>query len=366
MSVYVIELILIWIFNIGFLYTARGRYQKGRKLFLFVTLIMMTVVLGLRPSSVGEDTGHYIDIFLKTVDVSWIDIFTRLRIVWRVIYGFHDTIENGFLFLAKSIHLICDYPQVFLFAIAAVTMGAFGKFIFDNSEDVFLSTYVLLCECIYMSAFNGARQIMALSIGINAYTALKEDKTRKAVAIVVLAALFHNSALVYLLMIPFMRMKKKGQERIYKRFKYVLIVCLMIPMLLPIAEMLLPYILPRYASYFENNYWSINVRGTLILWALELYLVLLMYKHHFRKENSFELSSMILIYLMFEMIAFSHTAFNRVAWYYRGFLILFFPTAINGIENKGYRKLVKCALLVLLTLAFLSYANVESRSYSIF
>jgi len=325
---------------------------------------MMTIVLGLRSNSVGEDTEHYVDIFEKSVNIEWVEIFTKLRIVWRVDGKFQDTIENGFLFIAKLVHLFTNSPQAFLMIIAVLTMGCFGKFIYDNSVNVFLSTYVLMCECLYMSAFNGARQILALSIGINAFTLIRKKKVKSGIAIILLASLIHNSAIIYFLMIPFVILKSENIIRIYKKFKYVIIGCILVPCFLPLVNLLFTYFLPRYSSYFSNNYWSINIGGTMVLWILELLLILMLYRYHFRECDSFELAALVMIYLMLEVVSFQYSAFSRVAWYYRGFLILFFPAAIKGLRKGSNRKVLTYLLLTLLTLAFLSYARVDSRTYS--
>lgn len=364
MTIYIIEIVFIWIFNFLCFHTTIGRYQNKKKLFLFLSLTMMTLVLGLRSNGVGEDTQHYVDIFEKSVNLDWIRVFTKFRIVWRMVDGFPDTIENGFLLLTKSVRFFTDNPQVFLLVIAALTMGCFGRFIYDNSEDVFLSTYVLMCECIYMSAFNGARQILALSIGINAFTLLKRGKIKSAIGVMALAGLIHNSALIYLLAIPLMLVKGKKEAGTYKRFKYVFFVCALVPFLLPVVNLIFSHLFLRYSMYFENNYWSVQVGGTMLLWAFELLLILMLYRKRFHPEGSFELSALVLIYLMLEAIAFEHSAFSRVAWYYRGFLILFFPVAVKGIPREGNKRMMAFVLLVLLTLVFISYARVDTRTYS--
>lgn len=366
MTIWIVELFMIWIFYFLCFHTTFGKVFNRKKLFLSFTLTMMMLVLGLRSNFVGEDTNHYVEIFNKSTDIMWFEIFTKLRIVWRIIADFNDEIENGFLFIAKFTHIFTDNPQLFLLAIAALTMAGFGKFIYDNSEDVFFSVYILMCECLYMSAFNGARQILAVSIGINAYTLMQKKRFIKALAIITLAIMVHNSAAVFLLTYVVFLLKTENHTANFKRFKYFFAFCASIVCILPFINWLLHHLLPRYTAYFSNNYWEINVGGTMLLWIIELGLIFYMYNRHFYKNNAFELSALVLVYLTLEIISFRYSIFGRLAWYYRGFLLLFLPMSIEGIKERKNRQIIKYVLFVLLTLAFISYGRVDSRNYSFF
>lgn len=364
MKIYIIQLVLIWINYFLCFRTSFGKNKNRKKIFLFLTLSNMFLVLGLRSNNVGEDTGHYVTIFRETVNIGWHEVFTKLRITWRVDGGFQDKIENGFVLIAKTVHLFTDNPQIFLLVVAGLTMFFFGKFIYDNSNSVFLSTYVLLCECIYMSSFNAARQILAVAIGINAYTFLKSKKVKTAIVIIILAGMIHSSAIVYFLLFLIDGIKAKTSIINKRRFKYILFVSALIPCSLPIVEFIFSHTIPRYTAYFVNNYWTVDIGGTMIIWALELFMVMMLYNYHFEQENSFEVSAYVIIYLVLEMISFKISVFGRLAWYYRGFLIAFFPIALDGFREKRTKQLFGIVLILLLTMAFISYARADTRIYS--
>lgn len=366
MYIYVIELVVIWLNNLLCFHSSFGRNRK--KLFLFLTLTMMTLVLGLRSNNVGEDTEHYIHIFDCAASVSWGDIFSsRFKTVYYVFPdGFADKIENGFLILIKIIRWFTVNPQMYLLIIAGLTMSFMAKFIFDNSTDVFFSTYILLCECLYMFAFNGVRQMLALSIGVNAYTLLKRKKNCCAVAAILLAAYIHNSALLFFALCPIVLFGQKAGYRKYKMFKYVVGCAILIPLLLPIIERLTTIFLPRYTAYFAQNYWEAKVGGTAVLWLTEALLILFMHRQKFRYEETFEFASIIAMYLMLEMIGLKITAVSRLAIYFRAFLILFFPKALQSLSCSKFRKIIAYGIYALITLAFLSYAQTDARAYAMF
>ena len=369
MAIWVIEIAFIWLFKFISFRTNLVHENKRKKLFLILSFTMMTLILGFRSNYVGEDTMHYVAFFEKTYEFEWIDIFTGLRVNWVNEVPWPDTMEVGFAFIAKLVHVFTDNAQYYLCIIAIITSIGFSNFIYKNcysNEDVFLGTYVYMCECLYMMAFNGARQVLAISIGINSYNFIKRKKYIKGLLLIIFASLFHNSAIVLTLMIPFMMLRSGRKERYYKSFKYILVGCIMIPCLIPVMNMVLSIILPRYTEYFKNNFWEIQIGKSSILWIIELLFVVRFYRSHFKNNWSFELSLTTVIYLMFELISLSISAFNRLAWYFRSFLILFFPIAVTSIKKVNICNAVRAIIYILLTLLFLAYGNVESRNYIFF
>lgn len=362
MYIHIIGLILLFVFGGIFLNSSWG---KNRKYFLVCSFSMMALILGLRSNTVGEDTEHYVDIFLKASGVSWQDmISSRFKTVYSIDqFGYKDKIENGFLVITKIIKLFTDSSQIYLLILAGITCYCFAKFIKDNCQDVFMPTYIFMCESMYMYSFNGVRQMMALSIGINAYTLLKGKKIKKAIGLILLAAFIHNSALIYFALFPIFLIKKKNQERNYKLFKYSVVACIVIPFLLPVVKIIISYILPRYIPYLTTSYWQAQLGGTIILWILEILLILYMYKQRFYVDESYNLATLTLIYLMLEGIGLQFTGIGRLALYFRGFLVCFFPVSLSYFRGKN-RQIIKLIIYVLLLLLFFSYARTSTRQYS--
>ena len=61
MIIYVIILFLIIMYSM-YPYLKHNSKQS-RRIFLYLAFITMTIVLGLRGESVGEDTKHYLNVF---------------------------------------------------------------------------------------------------------------------------------------------------------------------------------------------------------------------------------------------------------------------------------------------------------------
>lgn len=357
--------LLIFVFTCGLILNQNPKSRIARIVFLFLTFGTMTIILGLRGETVGEDTKHYLTMFRYADQVSWKDMVrgTGFRTVWFIDqYGFHDTVENGWLALCKLVHLFTYNGQVFLFLVSALTCGLFAKFIYDNSVSVFYSTVIFMCESMFMFSFNGARQILAVALTLQAYTALKRRKIKTSVVFVLLAALIHNTALVAFALFPFVLIKEKGS---YKKFKYAIVVVALSPFVVMMLKTAISRLIPRYTLYFTTNYWTNSVGGSAVLWIAEFALILVMYAKKFRVENSFQYSCFTLMYLAFELMGLQVSVFGRVAYYFRAFLILFFPCANLYFSNKS-RRVIGYAIIILLILLFFSYARSDARIYSFF
>ncbi len=323
------------------------------------------MVLGLRGFNVGEDTPHYLHIFRQAEYVSWSDMLhsTGMRTAYYTNqYGYTDTIENGFLALAKIIHWFTDDGQVFIFVVATLTCGLFARFIYDNCEKVFYPTFIFLCESMFMFAFNGIRQLLAVSITIQVYTLLKAKKWKQAVVVILFASLFHNVALIGFVLFPIMLVK---HDKKYKLFKYAMIAAIAGPVFIVYAQNLITKLFPRYTAYFSVNYWQNSLGGSTILLLIEFVFLMIMYEKKFKTEDSFNLATLILIFIACELAGLKISVFSRVGYFFRAYLLLFLPDA-EKYFSRNSRIIVRIVLMILLILFYLSYAQTEARVYSFF
>lgn len=359
-----IYIILILAIGLCGLYPYSQRNSKqSRKIFLFLSFSMMTIILGFRGANVGEDTNHYLNIFKHAQYVKWSDMLhsTGMRTAYFTDqYGYTDTIENGFLVIAKIVHWFTDNGNVFLFVVAGITCFLFAKFIYDNCEKVVFPTIIFLCESTFMIAFNGVRQILAAAITVQAYTLLKEKKWKSAVIVILLASLIHNVSLICIALLPMALIKPKKE---YQSFKYAILVAIASPFIVVFAQSIILRLFPRYTAYFSVNFWGNSLGGTTILWIAEFVLILIMYKKKFKVKDSFKTSCLILIYLACELMGLKITMFSRVGWFFRPYLMIFLPQCKYYFGKKTWR-LVQGILIVMLIFLYFSYASTPARTYT--
>ena len=359
----------IYIFEMCFvLFAGTLLYSKkiSKKFFLIFSFFFMALVLGFRGQNVGEDTAHYIDVFEKTNYISWKTLFTSgTDVVYETIWNVDRSMEVGYLLLNKCIRIFTSNAQVLLIVVAFATCHLMAKFVYDNCRKVFLPTYIVLCESLYMQSFNLARQTLAIAIGLQAYTLLKERSRHsiiKAIIVIFVAFLFHKSALVLLLLIPLYLVK---DDR--KGMKYIIIGSIAMPFFVTTISKLIFIIIPRYAGYFENNYWEVNAGGVILLWIIELFMVLHIFKKYKNSDGKeiFIATACIAFYISLELVGLKFTVFTRITLYFRTFLIFLFPYFSRYLRPKS-RLMYRIGLIGLLSIFFLRYASTPARLYYFF
>ncbi|TPG01903.1 EpsG family protein, partial [Clostridium perfringens] len=349
-------LLLIYIFFIGYIFRTK---IKNRKYFLVLAFSVMALVVGLRAAGVGEDTSMYIDVARASEHLSWKQIFLEFpKSTWSINeYGFNNKMDTLFLLINKVIMTIFNQPHMVIILCSILTNALFAKFIYDNTDKVFLATIVYLCDYIFMMSFNGMRQCLAISIAIQSHKKFKEKEMLKGVLYIILGGLIHQSALIYLLFIPFWFIKNKRNF-----LKYIIIVAILLPNMITFIQKIVMIFSPYYASYLTTSYWNASLGGTLLLWLFIIILIIYLLLIKVNNDELYILIYYLLFYLSFEIIGIKFTAISRVALFFRTYLILFIPLSSKYMnKNKIYFYL---AVFILFIFEFISYASSPARAYS--
>lgn len=364
MLIYIILLIAIFLYG---LLLRTNPTNKGMKLiFLTLSFLSCTLVLGLRGYTVGEDTAQYINIFNSTNTIPLKEILNPVAktTYFTDVYGYTNKVENGFLIWCKIIHTVSNNPQVFLVLTAGLTCFLFAKFIYDNcNEDVFFPTIVFLCESTFMLSINLTREMLACAIALQAYTFLKNQKLWQALVIIFIAFTVHNSALITLILIPILLIKPKNTQY---AFDLAFAFAIFLPFIVILMQNTISKLFPTYALYYTKNYYQNSFGiGTALLMLFEIISIIYMYRKKFIVPNSDKISLLILIYIAFEIVAYKIVMFSRIALYFRVYLIIFFNKVFQTI-NSNYKSIIKYILLIILVIFYLSFATSDSRNYVFF
>lgn len=355
MTVYIIE--YLFIIFVGILYRNK---KIDNHIFVKLSFISMALLLALRASSVGEDTRHFIDIFNYSQNISWNNaLLSGLDVTYATVYNATLSVESGFIILSKIIGLFTSSGQWFVAIVSFITCFLFGKFIIDNSKDAFFSTYVFLCESLFMNSFNLMRQLLALSIAIQSYTLMKKKKTKLAVLIILFASCFHRTVIVWLFLILLMKVKDKK-----KAIRYAIIGLISINFLMPVIQRIVVLLFPRYQNYFITNYWTSSIGNIVILWIIEIVICALLYKKRIDNDNYVPVISNI-FYLGFEFMGLNMTFFSRIGMNFRVLLLLLFPQA-EVLFSDNSKKIYRIGIMVILAILYFSYAGTSARTYSFF
>ena len=172
---------------------SRGSLLRRSCLFLIALILMVPAILR---QETGNDYLRYVEFFhLASIDA-------------------YVPTEAGFNWLAKAVYGLCGYENyLLLFAIYAVmTILVMLTVIRQQAENFCFSFFLFMMFGYYFQSFNTMRYYFALSLSLLAMTCLLRRKYAGFVILVLLASLFHKTALITLLLYPVAARRWKKRE----------------------------------------------------------------------------------------------------------------------------------------------------------
>lgn len=374
MLIYFVLAPIILLYGIG---TKANRSDRRKRKFLIFSFVLMILLAGLRAPSVGIDLArHYAIRFEQIASYNWGQIpqFSAL-----------STYEIGYCYFCKLISTINPNVQFFIFVTSAIVYGTMGYLIYKKSQDVILSTMLVIFSCQYYMYMNIIRQALAVSIVLIGYIVLDRSHRLipdyiKFVLFVLLASTFHDSAILCLVMILFDRMKFKRKD-IFLGGVITVICYVLYAKLFVLVANLISNDSGNYATYMEKageNVGNINLQSiaSLVLTAgaflIGVYVLVWKSRKHgepqrvstdiysLTRHESF-LLYMSLLATICRLLIFKMNIINRFSYYFIPFIILLYPYAISRISYVTNRKIVRAAVYISYGFYFIwmtvSYAN---------
>lgn len=195
---------LFFLILIAFLsYFAQDKYKNHNvsKALLVLLLAFITGFGGLTTA----DHSQYVSIYKSYTS------FSDFEFSFSTFFGRDNAYESGFILLMIICNLIGLDEAGFFFVVALIINGAIIRYVYKQKMPVWTLWAVFVSGIIAVQT-NLIRQSLALAIILFFFDALSEGKYIKYIIGVVLASLFHTSALFFLLFIPLCFIKsEKGQ-----------------------------------------------------------------------------------------------------------------------------------------------------------
>lgn len=359
MAIYFALAVFIYIY--GKLYRANTT-KRRRKIYLIVTFGLLILVAGLRDPSVGIDLAeHYAKKFNRIGSYGWSQIST---------FSVVSEYELGYCYYTRFLHLFSNDVQFFVFVTSFLIYAAFGYFIYKESTDVVLSTELMLFSCLYYMGMNVLRQELALAVILVAYTWLDNSERClkdyiKFVILILLAATFHSSAILCMLMVLFDRMKFTRKQILIG----VGAVVVFYAFYMKFYTVALDFFgtgnnYERYLTSATEGVGNINLQTIYnFLLAFMTFLMgyyVLVWEKKSNKNiliddrNSYCLARnesfllyMVLIAAAFRLLIFQMNILNRFSLYFTPFIMVLCPYAISSIRLNSNKKIVRAFVYIL-------------------
>lgn len=268
-----------------------NRISTAKPIF-FLMFLFFTIVVGLR-DKVGMDWSNYLQIYYSFIDNEL--NFEQLT---------SEPSFNLINMVAKSTSLGINFVN---FVHALIFIGGVFYFCVKGTSEYFLAVAIATPYLIIVIGMSGIRQAAAIGIFMYAVAIWSETTTLKKVALIFLAATFHTSAILLLVLIV---LDRKGNP-----IKVFLTSALALAIGLYIMSANQEYYI---RSYVEENLESPGAIAHSLLIAVPAILFIL-YKEKFilygiYKKIYFNISLMVLA--IFPMLSISSTGTDRFLLYF--------------------------------------------------
>lgn len=288
------------------------KLKNGKKLFLVMSYLQLTLLLGLRGYDVGVDTKSYIDYF-KLVSA-----------------GISGWMEPGITIIIRLIVFLGGEKQILFLIFSIITMAGFYYFIINMSEDIYLSVLLLYSLNFYFFSFNAMRQAMAIALISIAFVKVDREQYFKAVLWMIIGCMFHSSSIIAIIIILLKKFKVS-----YKR-NYVYVVGLGSIFLMLIAQNIVNIaskIYTRYAVYIGSSF---DKSGNFINPLLYL-IIFICCSYYYERLNSVKNDFLIIllaigVFLYF--ISIKVQIVNRLVYYFTISALVLIPRVINTFSQK--------------------------------
>ena len=338
MTIYLV--ISISLLFMGLLYevmnsTTTKLYRRGTpKLFFIIPSFILLFFISTYRGDFTTDYINYSNLFHTYNYYSFSDIFTA---------GFYQ--EIGYVFLNKLIGVFST-NEIYLFAVTTlIILFGFYHHISRYSVNIWLSILMFVTVGSYYTSFNITRQILAASIIFFGSRFLYERKFFKFVLIVILASLFHKTALI---MIPFYFILN---FRI--RFSNIFFVLIGSSLVFYFFQDLL-YLLQNlgiYDNYTDSSYGmtGASVANAVLPIAFALFAIIHSKKLDSKNNNMHRIwFNATIFYAVINTLSLQIQMIERLSYFFAPYSLLLIPFLFSKMKDKNLRFIYMMVLIALL------------------
>lgn len=323
MIVYFLAFFLVGIVSKLYARTGETFQNRGKRqaYFIFVVIVLL---LGLRHPSMGNDlrfgrTNGYLWAFETIASVPFSEV-----IHWSSFLNY----ERGYVLFNKILSYISNDSQCLILACAIFSIFPITWLMKKHSKDIAFSSLVFMGLPVFLMMYSGLRQGIAIGICCFAYDAIIERKPIKFVLIVLLASLFHSSALFFIVAYPMYTI------RLYRWNK-------LFPLLVVgIAFVFRTRLFTFFAYMFRDNVniYSNGSTTLLIVFVGVFYFVSMFLDDEDKVSEG--LNSIFLLACIFQCFGEVNNLVMRIGYYFMLSAVITVPNTIMQLKNENNFRLL--------------------------
>lgn len=359
-------LLLAYYLIASFFDTTKIQSEKTRKLRIVVYLLPMFVLAAFRDVSIGNDTSTYFRTF---------QLAQRSESLLLVIQASRH--EPGYLIVN---YLLSHLGYSFYFFQVVITLFIYfslGRALYHYSENIALSCFLFFALGEFFGTMNTTRMWMAIAVLLFSIRFVQERKPIKFIVVVLLAALFHYTALIFILLYPLCTTKIDS----FKSFALIVLSVVaglfavnILTVITSRLGMYQSYLTGRRADTSGNIAIYTSLITNILILGFAAYVKLQQKPvlfDDFNNEkgetvsvNSIYYVSMFVI-VGLGLIGLSNTIMSRVRGYFEILIIFIIPVCLNNVRIKSNKRIVQFIICTLLAIEIVYIINYRAGWYGV-
>ena len=318
---------LAFVMILGLLIFCTGTTSFKKKIYIVIAYTSIFLVAGLRDVSVGTDTSMYQGIFSRMPDMTFGTLFS-------------SRMEIGYTLINKILSIFTGQPQAITLLSSAIIVFGFAIFVYRNSNNVTVSTFLFLTLFFFAASINTERQFIAVMLVCNSFYYLKNAQIKAFIILILLASQFHISSIIFLPILALRRVKPNT-------FNFILIgvTSIFLGAILMYSNYIIMDLLGQYQVYIGTRFFENKaVYGTMLIWICQLLLactsVYFLAQNKYKlvkgeREELFYLSLFMVFSVVMGLISTKLFIFERMTYYFGVFMIILIPKVLKEFKKSG-------------------------------
>ena len=325
----------IWVLFWSIFLHKKSAIRISTKYYVIISSLALIFVMGLRNRYTGTmDTYQYTLVFEGAQ--KYTDLLKYLESV-DVLEGSLIFSEAGFFVYTWTAAQILPSPQWFLLFTSVIIVSMTAKFIYENSEDPTISWITFICLGSFTFVMNGMRQALAMSICLLSYRYVKEKKPIRFLLTVLLAVLFHKSAIIFAIVYLLRNLKLNLKS-------FALLSVGFVGFIAMANRLAVLYDSMTGEDYSEVGSFESGGIINVLIYLIAIVGMLIVYRRIKTSDDFLPLALVIVGFSLYISRFITAQIYERVSYYFAYFLMLAFPTIFKDLKSET-RTLMRMAFM---------------------
>lgn len=306
--------------------------KRKELLFVGASIAILILYASLRAHHLQPDIPIY---------VRYYEIYAE-RTYDEIISIFNSDVKDPFYyFVGWLFSRVFRNAQFWLAAVAIFYNIAIGVFVYRESNNPLISIIAFISLTYFEFSLSGLRQTIAMGFIVLSYFSLKYKRLKEFLILVLIASLFHKSALIFLIVYPIAHFK------VGKTHLAIAIVALALFFSGQsyIRDFLMKYLEDtQYEGYIDRTV-GLTFSGFIIQLAIFIFCLLYYSAVVEKHKHANVLYNLAFLGLIFQLFSSMIAEIFRVSMYFSIFNIALIPLAISAEGDKKMRSLEMYSIL---------------------